>query len=390
MERKLLPSRFSAVSMELLPTLHEGAAGDPMTAGATRPARLFARTVGPAYSPAYFGGRVYHDFEGMRLANPVMPIEYRHGDGIGYFDRLQVVEGVGLYLDGTLVFDGSANDPARVYVTRKDAGVPYEASITTGAEILVEEVQTGQFAQVNGQTVEGPCAIAREWTLRGVGVCVYGADEQTSAMFSADGGVAVLSLENPDAAVVTPGGDRPGMSTPATAAAAAPVATTPAPAALSPAPAATPAPAPAPVPALAAEPIEEPAPPAIAPPEAGAPTAPVAEQPAAPPADPALDPNRQEAIQQLSQFTATFDPAEGPGAGARYFSAGLTFSAALQRSHAVLTQKNQQLRQQLSGAAAAAAEGGGLGDEATGKFAAAGGVGGATTPRKSFVKIVGA
>jgi hypothetical protein len=380
MELKTLAARFPAVSMELLE-----ATGDAMTAGATRPIRLFARALGPAYSTAYFGGRIYHDFAGMRLARPVMPIEYRHGDGIGYFDRHQVVDGVGLYLDGTLVFDGSANDPARVYVTRKEGGVPYEASITTGAEILVEAIQPGKFAEVNGQMVEGPCTIAREWTLRGVGVCIYGADESTTAMFSADNGVVVLSLENPNPPVVMAGGDRPGMdiATPAAPAATPAVA----PAALSPAPAATPAPAPAPVPALAVEPTDELAPPPIAPPEA---TTPATEPPAAPPADPALDPNRQEAIAQLSQFTATFDPAEGAGAGARYFSAGLTFAAALQRSHAVLTQKNQQLRQQLSGAAAVATEGGGLGDEATGKFAAAGGVGGGTQKRKSFVKIVGA
>lgn len=365
------PSRFPAVELKLFAAELDG----PLE---RRRIRLFARSLGPAYSSAYYGGVVYHDFAGMRLHRERMVIEYRHGDAIGYFDRQQVVDGVGLYLDGELVFAGGDDDPARVVAQRQDAGVPYEASITTGADEVLEEVPAGRTGVVNGLEVEGPCTIVREWELRGVGVCPYGADSATAAMFSSGDGVDVLSLQNPERGVVTRGGDGPGMDIAPTAAAGAPTAPT--------TPAQATAPAPVPAPALEATPEEQQQP--AAPPAAPAPVdtstpAPV-EEPK--PEQLAADPGRQQAIQELSQFATTFDPAEGPGAGARYFSAGLSFTDALRRSHAVLTQQNQQLRQQLSGATAVAHEGGGLGDGDAGKFAAAGGA----QRQRKVVNIVGA
>lgn len=145
------------------------------------PIRLFARSLGPATHPNYPGQTAYHDFAGMTLARQRMVIEWRHGDAIGYFDSFQVVPGVGLYLNGMLVLSGVQGDLARQVAQQLAQGVPLEASICTEGNELVEEVFAYRSAQVNDQIVQGPCGIVREWTLRGVAVCPYGADSATRA-----------------------------------------------------------------------------------------------------------------------------------------------------------------------------------------------------------------
>jgi hypothetical protein len=145
------------------------------------PIRIFARSIGPAIHPAYPGQTAYHDFAGMTLSRERLVIEWRHGDSIGYLDRYQFVPGVGLYVDGMLVLSGEQGDLARRVAQQLAKGVPLEASITTEPQELVEEVFAYRSAQVNNQLVQGPCGIIREWTLRGVAVCPYGADSATRA-----------------------------------------------------------------------------------------------------------------------------------------------------------------------------------------------------------------
>jgi hypothetical protein len=61
-------------------------------------------------------------------------------------------------------------------------GVPYQASINFGGDgIKIEQVQEGASVQVNGYTLAGPACVIREWPLRGVAICPYGADENTDA-----------------------------------------------------------------------------------------------------------------------------------------------------------------------------------------------------------------
>jgi len=60
---------------------------------------------------------------------------------------------------------------------RSTSGTPYEASIYFGGDgIRVEEVAEGQVAQVNGFQFASPGIVIREWPLRGVAVCPYGAE----------------------------------------------------------------------------------------------------------------------------------------------------------------------------------------------------------------------
>jgi hypothetical protein len=67
-------------------------------------------------------------------------------------------------------------------------GVPYEASIFFGGDgIKIEEVGEGKMQTVNGRQFDGPGVIIREWPLRGVAICPYGADQNTESAAFAKG-----------------------------------------------------------------------------------------------------------------------------------------------------------------------------------------------------------
>ncbi|WP_145112563.1 hypothetical protein [Botrimarina mediterranea] len=151
------------------------------------PVRIFARSTGPAYNDCYLGGTVYHDFGGMTLARKANHvIEWIHSESIGYFDSHKIADGVGLWLYGMLVFSGGKDNLARQVATQLSKGVPLEASIVTDSKPLIDEIQRGRLASVNGLRVAGPCAIVRKWTLRGVAICPYGADAATRSELVGD------------------------------------------------------------------------------------------------------------------------------------------------------------------------------------------------------------
>jgi hypothetical protein len=78
-------------------------------------------------------------------------------------------------------------------------GVPYEASIFFGGDgIKIQEIAEGQVEQVNGREFAGPGVIVREWPLRGVAICPYGADSNTeSAAFGNGEVVAAQEWQQP-------------------------------------------------------------------------------------------------------------------------------------------------------------------------------------------------
>jgi cold shock CspA family protein len=147
----------------------------------TAPIRLVARA-GKPIEHWYFG-RVVHDFAGMRHKGRI-PIDYGHDDKeiIGYANRFDTSSG-DLNLAGALVPFNERDRAAEVAYKSRN-GVPYEASIDFRDQMAMEELRAGQFAEVNGQRVDGPATIIREWTLRGVAVCPYGADPNTSSQLS--------------------------------------------------------------------------------------------------------------------------------------------------------------------------------------------------------------
>ncbi len=150
--------------------------------GKTIPIRMMARSAQPIEH--WFWGRVVHDMAGMQLHKDVIPIDYEHGEPIGFLNQNQASD-KGLVCAGGLVPTEEPGDRVRRITQLSDGGVPYEASINFfGDGIKLEVLGEDQVAEVNGYTFEGPGVIIREWPLRGVAVCAYGADMHTESKFS--------------------------------------------------------------------------------------------------------------------------------------------------------------------------------------------------------------
>jgi len=160
--------------------------GDNGDGAKTAPVRLVARSGKPIEH--WFWGNVVHDLAGMHLHKSKLPIDYVHdpAEVIGFLNHFDVESG-DLVATGALVpFKDS--DRATEIIHKAKAGVPYEASINFGGDgIRFEEVAEGQVAQVNGYQFEGPGIIIREWPLRGVAICPYGADANTESAVLANG-----------------------------------------------------------------------------------------------------------------------------------------------------------------------------------------------------------
>jgi hypothetical protein len=156
------------------------------------PIRLIARGGKPIDHP-YFG-QVVHDFASMEH-KPKIPIDYCHEskEVIGFVNKFDTSSG-DLVLGGTIVPFRSGDRAAEV-MHKSKAGVPYEASIDFVAPMQMETLYEGQRRMVNGSMVEGPATIISDWTLRGVAVCPYGADSNTSSQFGPGDEVTVSVLE---------------------------------------------------------------------------------------------------------------------------------------------------------------------------------------------------
>ena len=150
------------------------------------PIKMLARTAGAIEHPFWFGGKVIHDMEGMTLHKDVIAVDYRHDEEIGYLDKFEASSKLGLTVEGALVPTSSSDDRATKVAERAAGGVPYEASIDFNGPMLVEYVEEGVSVDVNGQVFEGPGSVVREWVLRGVATCPYGADMDTSTQFKDD------------------------------------------------------------------------------------------------------------------------------------------------------------------------------------------------------------
>jgi hypothetical protein len=179
--------------------------GDNGEGAKSAPVRLVARS-GKAIEHWYWGN-VVHDLAGMRLHKSRLPIDYVHDSKeiIGYLNRFDTSSG-DLVTTGALVpyKDG---DRATEILHKMKAGVPYEASINFGGDgIKVEEVFAGQTVEVNGAQFVGPGVIVREFPLRGVAICPYGADANTSSN-------ALSESKTYTAAVVTPAPEAPTKET---------------------------------------------------------------------------------------------------------------------------------------------------------------------------------
>jgi hypothetical protein len=271
------------------------------------PIHILARSNEPI--DHWYWGRVVHDMAGMQLSKPTIPIDYEHCDPIGFANKFAAAKD-GLEVDGELVPTELEDDPCPLLIERSRRGVPYEASIYFGDEgIKLEFIAENQITEVNGQQMEGPLTVIREWTLRGVAVCPYGADMATASEFSSKEKFSLSYLEKD-------------MKT-------APNATK-----LSDTPAADPAAAPAVTPAAGeAKPAE--ATPAVG----GTPTD--APAPAAAAATSELSADRKEAKRFKDRFGDK---------GAAWFADGLSFEEAQQKHESELSARVAELEKKLSAA----------------------------------------
>lgn len=148
----------------------------------THPIRMLARSSQPI--DHWFWGRVVHDMSGYTLHKERIAVDYIHDEPIGYLDKFAVTD-EGLVVEGALVLTDDPTDPAPKMMKRHRGGVPFEASINFGGDGLkYEYIGEGQVATVNGYQFDGPGIVIREWPLRGVAVCPYGADMNTESQFS--------------------------------------------------------------------------------------------------------------------------------------------------------------------------------------------------------------
>jgi hypothetical protein len=120
----------------------------------------------------------------MHLHKSRLVIDYVHDDKeiIGYLNHFATDTG-DLVASGALTPSKHMTpDRALEIMDKMDQGVPYEASINFGGDgIKVQEVMQDEVTEVNGFQFEGPGVIIREWPLRGVAICPYGADMNTES-----------------------------------------------------------------------------------------------------------------------------------------------------------------------------------------------------------------
>jgi hypothetical protein len=161
-------------------TVGEFELGDNGKGAKSAPIKLIARSGGAIEHS--FWGRVVHDLAGMHLHKSRLAIDYVHDSKeiIGYLNKFETDSGV-LVTTGALV-PWKDNDRATEILHKLSEGVPYEASINFGGDgIKIQELFEGETTEVNGRTFDGPGVIIREWPLRGVAICPYGADANTDS-----------------------------------------------------------------------------------------------------------------------------------------------------------------------------------------------------------------
>lgn len=172
-------SKFASIPAKAcVMTIGEFMTGDNGENAKSAPVKLKARSGGAIEH--WYWGNVIHDFSGMKIGKNRLAIDYVHDpkEIIGYLNKFETENG-DLYASGALV-PYKDSDRASEIIHKMKEGVPYEASINFGGDgIKVEELSAGQVATVNGNQFEGPATIIREWPLRGVAVCPYGADANT-------------------------------------------------------------------------------------------------------------------------------------------------------------------------------------------------------------------
>lgn len=186
--------------------------------------RLIARSGRPINH--WYWGKIVHDLAGMRVLGDRVPLDYCHrrDEIVGYGDRFDTGTG-DLEINGRIV-QWRDDDRSAELIHKGRAGVPYQASIYFDPEngLRLEEIPSDMAVDVNGQSVQGPALVVREWILRGVAVCPYGADPYTSSeladreggnvsvtIFTAEDEMPAAPNQNANQETQTQPGEKPGV-----------------------------------------------------------------------------------------------------------------------------------------------------------------------------------
>lgn len=150
------------------------------------PVKMKIRSGKPIFSQWY--GAIVHDHDGLVIPSKgSVAIDYVHDDtnidhAIGRLDHFFVENG-DLWASGVLV-SFKEDDVAGKLAKQIVAKIPYQASIffddPEDGEIEWREVGKNSSDNVNGNDLPGPALIFTKWMLRGVAVCLYGRDSNTS------------------------------------------------------------------------------------------------------------------------------------------------------------------------------------------------------------------
>lgn len=197
------PRNFSEIpASACLFTVGDFELGDNGDGAKSAPVRLLARSGQPIEHP--YWGRIVHDMAGVKLHKSRLAIDYVHDskEVIGYLNKFEN-DGGDLITSGALV-PFKDTDRATEILHKMKQGVPYEASINFGGDgIKVQELSEGEVSEVNGYQFDGPGVIVREWPLRGVAICPYGADMNTESAVAFSNSKQVFSasvISEPEAA----------------------------------------------------------------------------------------------------------------------------------------------------------------------------------------------
>lgn len=160
--------------------------GDNGDGAKTAPFKMMARSKDPVSH--WYWGRVVHDMAGFTTSKPRLPVDYCHCEDevLGFANKFDTSSG-DLIASGALTpFEDK--DRASEVLFKQKQGVPYEASIFFDpAHLVVEDVPEGFTVGVNGYQFAGPGLVIRQWKLRGIAICPYGQDGNTSVEFNQQG-----------------------------------------------------------------------------------------------------------------------------------------------------------------------------------------------------------
>lgn len=149
----------------------------------------------------WFWGRVVHDNSGAKFGDSI-PLDYCHDDkevvGFANADGIGIDSEHNLSVSGTMT-PFAEGDRANEILAKAKMGVPYQASINfAGDGIKIQNLKENEKTSVNGYEFNGPGVVIREWPLRGVAICPYGADSNTASEFKSSEVISVTVLEGPE------------------------------------------------------------------------------------------------------------------------------------------------------------------------------------------------